>query len=58
MCDWNDFVMKGGTVITGDWYPSVDHVQPIAHGGTDTWDNVRLAHRRCNYLKSDSPPTA
>lgn len=57
MCDCNDFVMKGGTVIAGDWYPSVDHVQPIAHGGTDTWDNVRLAHRRCNYLKSDNPPT-
>lgn len=57
-CDWNDFEERGGVFIAGDLYPSVDHVQPVAHEGTDTWDNVRLAHRRCNYLKSDSPPVA
>lgn len=57
-CDWNDFEERDGVFIAGDLYPSVDHVQPVAHEGTDTWDNVRLAHRRCNYLKSDSPPVA
>lgn len=32
----------------GDDAPSVDHVIPISNGGTDTFDNVRLAHRGCN----------
>lgn len=35
-------------------YPSIDHVIPVARGGTHTWDNVQLAHRRCNIIKSDS----
>lgn len=45
---------KEGHFIAGDTYPSVDHVIPISKGGTHTWDNVKLAHRRCNYIKSDS----
>ena len=36
-----------------DNYPSIEHVIPISKGGTHTWDNVQLAHRKCNYLKSD-----
>ena len=32
-------------------YPSIDHVIPIARGGLDEWNNVRLAHRLCNSLK-------
>ena len=32
-------------------YPSVDHVIPIARGGLDEWNNVRLAHRQCNSVK-------
>lgn len=27
---------------------TVDHLIPIADGGTHTWDNVALAHRSCN----------
>ena len=34
-------------------YPSIEHVMPVAKGGTHTWDNVRLAHRKCNWEKSD-----
>lgn len=34
-------------------YPSIDHIIPIAKGGTHTWDNVQLACRYCNTLKSD-----
>ncbi|CAK6472652.1 hypothetical protein BFRIG_01868 [Peribacillus frigoritolerans] len=34
-----------------DYYPSIEHVKPIARGGTHTWDNVKLAHRKCNYEK-------
>lgn len=31
---------------------TVDHLKPRAAGGQDTRDNVRLAHRRCNQLRS------
>lgn len=27
---------------------TVDHLIPVADGGTHTWDNVALAHRSCN----------
>lgn len=50
-CDWSDIVEKDGTKIAGDRYPSVDHVKPVAKGGTHTWDNIRLACRACNTLK-------
>ena len=34
-------------------YPSIEHVKPVAKGGTHTWDNVKIAHRICNSIKSD-----
>lgn len=37
---------------------TVDHVWPIAKGGTHIWSNVRLAHRRCNSSKGDRLVTA
>lgn len=55
-CQYDDFTVVDGLKITGDWYPSIDHVQPLAKGGKHSWENVRLAHRRCNYLKSDNAP--
>lgn len=33
--------------------PTVDHIVPLARGGTHTWDNVQLAHALCNSRKSD-----
>jgi hypothetical protein len=30
---------------------TVDHLVPIAKQGTHTWDNVALAHRRCNLSR-------
>jgi 5-methylcytosine-specific restriction endonuclease McrA len=33
---------------------SLDHVIPIAAGGTHTMDNVRASHLRCNIQKSDT----
>lgn len=53
--DWSDFTAKpDGTFwyINGR-YPTIDHIVPIAKGGTHTWDNVQLAHRDCNSAKSD-----
>jgi 5-methylcytosine-specific restriction endonuclease McrA len=33
--------------------PTVDHIIPLAKGGTHTWDNVQLAHWSCNSDKRD-----
>lgn len=52
-CDYSDMSINDGVFIAGDNYPSIDHVQPLAKGGTHTWDNVKLAHRICNSIKSD-----
>lgn len=55
LCDWDNITEReDGVKIAGDWYPSIDHVKPLAKGGLHSWDNVRLAHRICNYLKSDT----
>ncbi|AFN37787.1 HNH endonuclease [Mycobacterium phage MacnCheese] len=34
----------------------IDHITPLARGGTDTLDNCAAAHRKCNRDKSDSLP--
>lgn len=52
-CDLSDYIIKRGAFIAGDSYPSIDHVIPLAKGGAHAWNNVKLAHRRCNYLKGD-----
>lgn len=35
--------------------PELDHVLPLAAGGTHTWGNVRCACRQCNAVKGDEP---
>lgn len=56
-CDVEDYIVdEHGTVICGDNFPSVDHIVPAALGGTDTWDNVQLAHRGCNTKKQARSP--
>lgn len=47
-CNPNDYVIRDGYKICGNYYPSVDHIVPICEGGEDSWKNVRLAHRICN----------
>lgn len=52
--NYNDFIVTDEDYfIAGDYYPSIEHLNPIAKGGTHTWDNVKLAHRLCNTYKSD-----
>lgn len=51
--DWSDIEKINGAYIAGNYYPSKDHVIPISKGGTESWENVRLAHRVCNFKKSD-----
>ena len=54
LCDWNDKrIDKRGIMICGDTYPTKDHVVPLAKGGLHSWENVKLAHWRCNLEKSD-----
>lgn len=54
-CDYNHCITgEHGTFIALDNYPSIDHVKPIARGGNHTWENVKLAHMRCNTLKGDA----
>lgn len=52
-CNWEDYTTREGTVLVGDWYPSIDHVIPLSKGGKHAWSNVKLAHMRCNSWKSD-----
>jgi 5-methylcytosine-specific restriction endonuclease McrA len=32
---------------------TLEHLIPLSKGGTHTWDNVGLAHAKCNFDKSD-----
>lgn len=34
-------------------YGSIEHVIPLSRGGKDRWENVALAHRRCNRIKGN-----
>jgi len=52
-CDYEDYVYNNNTFIAGNYYPSIDHVIPLAKGGTDDWNNLKLAHRICNSQKKD-----
>lgn len=38
-----------GTLV--DLAPELDHIVPLAAGGKHVWDNLGLAHRRCNREK-------
>lgn len=52
-CNFEDYTVRDGAFIAGDWYPSIDHVIPLAKGGLHSWGNVMLAHHRCNSEKRD-----
>lgn len=51
-CNPDDYVVVNKRKIIGDWYPTIDHVIPLCKGGPHSWKNVKLAHRKCNSLKS------
>lgn len=46
-----DFTYVRGWRAVGPTYPTIDHVKPLARGGTHTWNNVRLACHQCNSTK-------
>lgn len=54
-CDYKDIKQNvNGHRVYGPMYPTIDHIIPICKGGTNTWDNVDLAHMGCNCKKSGS----
>lgn len=34
---------------------TIDHLIPVAHGGSNNWSNYRLAHWMCNQIRGDVP---
>lgn len=55
VCNWNDWqTSANGNKYPGDTYPTIEHIVAISRGGLDAWDNVRLAHWKCNIKKSDN----
>lgn len=36
-------------------WPSLDHLTPRCHGGSDYPTNLRTAHRSCNHARRDRP---
>ena len=53
--DWKDcYIKSNGVFVAKGNYPSKDHVIALANGGSHTWDNVRLAHCKCNTEKGAS----
>lgn len=59
VCNWNDYEERdNGAFIAGGSYPSIDHVVPISKGGMHSWENIRLACRKCNIEKRDHAPAS
>lgn len=50
--DWQ--YSKTGKRYPGDNRAEIDHVIPVSRGGLHSWNNVRIAHHKCNHDKSDS----
>lgn len=40
--------------VRDEWH--IDHVVPLSKGGTHSYDNVQLAHAKCNLVKHDKLP--
>lgn len=53
VCDFNDSKYVDGTFVVGKDYPTVEHIKPISLGGSDTWDNIKLACLYCNSKKGN-----
>ena len=49
VCDPND--KRWGSF--GPMFPTIDHIIPLAKGGTHTWSNCQCAHVICNSEKRD-----
>jgi len=46
---WIDMRLEG---VRSPDAPTLDHIVALADGGTNAWENLQLAHARCNRRKS------
>jgi len=53
-CDYQAVRVYNGIPHPLGNYPSREHIVPLSKGGLHTWNNVRLAHIRCNARKGVS----
>lgn len=37
-------------------FASIEHLTPRSEGGSDDYDNLRLAHLRCNHARNEQVP--
>jgi 5-methylcytosine-specific restriction endonuclease McrA/predicted nucleic acid-binding Zn ribbon protein len=51
LCNW--VVQQRAGTAYKPFGGTVDHLIPLSKGGTHTWDNVALAHRRCNTSRGN-----
>lgn len=54
ICQICDLPLARDAAVIDDLYPQVDHIMPLAAGGNDEQDNLRAAHRWCNWALGDS----
>lgn len=38
------------------YYPTIDHIRPLAKGGSDILENIVICHRNTNEEKADNFP--
>lgn len=49
--DWSDYKIVNGKKCACGRYPTIEHVVALCNGGAHSWENIRLAHFRCNASK-------
>jgi predicted nucleic acid-binding Zn ribbon protein len=54
ICQLCDYPTNPDVAVPDYEAPTIDHIVPLARGGSHTMDNVQTAHFLCNMLKSDS----
>lgn len=54
--DWGYFCFLCEDEFTENDGPTIDHWIPLSKGGTWDLENLRIMHRRCNAIKSDTMP--
>lgn len=60
LCDWTCGICQEA-IDPAVRYPdpmcaTIDHIVPLAQGGTHTWGNCQPAHKFCNEFKADGLP--
>jgi len=51
VCRLCGYVIDSTLRFPDDMAATLDHITPLALGGTHTYENVGAAHARCNFLK-------